>query len=92
MTSLELIGYVCGLCYAAIFCLSYVPQFIKTIKTKKVDDLSLNMFVLSVVAYSCLFMYQFYIGFQTALILNCAMGGSFSVYFVYAILRYRTKK
>lgn len=92
MGVLETIGYVCGLAYAAIFCLSYVPQFIKTMRTKKVDDLSLNMFVLSVIAYSCLFMYQFYIGFQLALVLNCALGGSFSVYFVYAILRYRTKK
>ncbi len=92
MTILETFGYVCGFLYAGIFCFSYVPQFIKTVKTKKVDDLSLNMFTLSVIAYSCLFSYQFYIGFKLALILNCALGGSFSVYFVYAILRYRTKK
>lgn len=92
MTVLETVGYGCGIMYAAIFCFSYVPQFIKTLKTKQVDDLSLNMFVLSVLAYTCLFCYQFYIGFELALILNCACGGLFSVYFVYAILRYRTKK
>jgi hypothetical protein len=51
----------------------------------------LNMFLLSVIAYASLFMYQFHIGFQMALILNCALGGSFSAYFVYAILRYRNK-
>jgi uncharacterized protein with PQ loop repeat len=92
MTVLETFGNVCGFLYAGIFCFSYVPQFLKTMKTKKVDDLSLNMFTLSVIAYLCLFSYQFYIGFKLALILNCALGGSFSVYFVYAILRYRTKK
>jgi len=92
MTPLETFGYICGFLYAGIFCFSYVPQFIKTFKTKKVDDLSLNMFTLSVIAYSCLFSYQFYIGFETALVLNCLLGGSFSIYFVYAILRYRTKK
>jgi uncharacterized protein with PQ loop repeat len=91
MSIVETIGYVCGYLYAGIFCLSYVPQFIKTHKTKKVDDLSLNMFLLSVIAYASLFMYQFHIGFQMALILNCALGGSFSAYFVYAILRYRNK-
>ena len=91
MTPLELIGYICGLCYAAIFCLSYVPQFIKTLRTKKVDDLSLNMFALSVLAYTSLFTYQFYIGFKLAMVINCALGGSFSLFFVYAILKYRTK-
>jgi uncharacterized protein with PQ loop repeat len=40
MSIVETIGYVCGYLYAGIFCLSYVPQFIKTRKTKKVDDLS----------------------------------------------------
>jgi len=92
MTVLETFGYVCGFLYAGIFCFSYVPQFIKTIRTKKVDDLSLNMFVLSVIAYTSLFTYQFYIGFKLAMVINCLLGGSFSIFFVYAILKYRTKK
>ena len=92
MTILETIGYCAGFLYAGIFCASYVPQFIKTIKTKKVDDLSLNMFVLSVIAYTSLFTYQFYIGFKLAMIINCLLGGSFSIFFVWAILKYRTKQ
>ena len=92
MTVLETIGYYAGFLYAGIFCASYIPQFIKTLKTKKVDDLSLNMFVLSVIAYTSLFTYQFYIGFKLAMVLNCLMGGSFSIFFVIAILKWRTKK
>ncbi len=92
MTILETIGYYAGFLYAGIFCASYIPQFIKTLKTKKVDDLSLNMFVLSVIAYTSLFTYQFYIGFKLAMVINCALGGSFSLFFVYAILKFRTKK
>ena len=92
MTLLETFGNVCGFLYAGIFCFSYVPQFIKTMKTKKVDDLSLNMFALSVLAYTSLFTYQFYIGFKLAMVINCLLGGSFSLFFVYAILKYRTKK
>jgi len=91
MTILETIGYYAGFLYAGIFCASYIPQFIKTLKTKKVDDLSLNMFLLSVVAYSSLFTYQFYIGFKLAMVLNCLLGGSFSLFFVIAILKWRTK-
>ncbi len=90
MDTLDTLGYICGFLYAAIFCISYVPQFIKTRRTKQVDDLSLNMFLMSLLAYTCLFLYQFHIGFQPALIINCALGGSFSAYFVYAIIRYRT--
>ena len=92
MTILETIGYYAGFLYAGIFCASYIPQFIKTLKTKKVDDLSLNMLVLSVITYTSLFTDQFYIGFELAVGINCALGGSFSLFFVYAILKYRTKK
>ena len=92
MTILETIGYYAGFLYAGIFFASYIPQFIKTLKTMKVDALSLNMFVLSVIAYTSLFTYQFYIGFKLAMVINCALGGSFSLFFVYAILKYRTKK
>ncbi len=92
MTILETIGYYAGFLYAGIFCASYIPQFIKTLKTKKVDDLSLNMFLLSVIAYTSLFTYQFYIGFKLAMVLNCLLGGSFSLFFVIAILKWRTNK
>ena len=92
MTLLETVGYYAGFLYAGIFCASYIPQFIKTLKTKKVDDLSLNMFVLSILAYLSLFTYQFYIGFKLAMVINCTLGMSFSIFFVYAILKYRTKK
>lgn len=89
MNTLETIGYWAGYCYAAIFIASYIPQFFKTLYTKKVDDLSLNMFVLTTLGYTCLFLYQFHIGFKTGLMLNVICGGSFSVYFVWAILKYR---
>ena len=89
MELLEAIGYWAGYCYSIIFISSYVPQSIKVIRTKKVDDLSLNMFVLTTFGYICLFMYQFYIGFKIALVFNCLVGGTFSIFIMCAILRYR---
>jgi len=49
----------------------------------------LNMFVLTTIGYICLFMYQFYIGFKIALVFNCLVGGTFSIFIMCAILRYR---
>ena len=89
MEILEAIGYWAGYCYSLIFVSSYVPQLIKVIRTKRVDDLSLNMFVLTTIGYICLFMYQFYIGFKIALVFNCLVGGTFSIFIMCAILRYR---
>ena len=89
MELLEAIGYWAGYCYSIIFISSYVPQSIKVIRTKKVDDLSLNMFVLTTFGYICLFMYQFYIGFKIALVFNCLIGGAFSTFIMCAILKYR---
>tara|TARA_R110002124_G_scaffold36670_1_gene118111 strand:+ start:684 stop:977 length:294 start_codon:yes stop_codon:yes gene_type:complete len=89
MEILESIGYWAGYCYSLIFVSSYVPQLIKVVRTKRVDDLSLNMFVLTTIGYICLFMYQFYIGFKIALVFNCLVGGAFSIFIMCAILRYR---
>jgi len=89
MEILEAIGYWAGYCYSLIFVSSYVPQLIKVVRTKRVDDLSLNMFVLTTIGYICLFMYQFYIGFKIALVFNCLVGGTFSIFIMCAILRYR---
>ena len=89
MGILEAIGYWAGYCYSLIFVSSYVPQLIKVVRTKRVDDLSLNMFVLTTIGYICLFMYQFYIGFKIALVFNCLVGGTFSIFIMCAILRYR---
>lgn len=89
MEILQSIGYWAGYCYSLIFVSSYVPQLIKVARTKRVDDLSLNMFVLTTIGYICLFMYQFYIGFKIALVFNCLIGGAFSTFIMCAILRYR---
>ena len=59
MEILEAIGYWAGYCYSLIFVSSYVPQLIKVIRTKRVDDLSLNMFVLTTIGYICLFFISF---------------------------------
>ena len=91
MEILETLGYWAGYCYSIIFVSSYVPQTIKVIRTKQVEDLSLNMFVLTTLGYTCLFLYQFYIGFKIALVFNCVVGGMFSIIILCAILKYRIK-
>lgn len=46
---IQLLGLVSAICFA----ISYVPQICKTQKRKKVDDLSLWLWLLNFAAYSC---------------------------------------
>jgi len=44
---------ICGWIATLLFALSYVPQIIYTYKTKKVGDISVSLWWILLVAYSC---------------------------------------
>lgn len=68
---IEFIGYL----YSLLFALCYVPQTIKMIKTKHVDDVSITTFWTCFAAYILAIVYTIYgIGFNLVLLLNYGSG------------------
>ena len=43
--------FILGMIYNVAFISCYWPQIIKSIKTKKVEDVSISLFILSVIGY-----------------------------------------
>ena len=41
-----------GWIYTIAFSICYIPQIVKTFKTKKVEDISISLFTLSIVGYT----------------------------------------
>lgn len=50
---IELLGYIAGI----LGMLSFIPQLIKTIKTKRADDLSMSMLWICLVTNACYIAY-----------------------------------
>ncbi len=46
-----MIYFIFGWIYTIAFSICYIPQIVKTIKTKKVDDISISLFILSLIGY-----------------------------------------
>jgi len=52
---------IIGVIGMVVICLAGLPQLVKTVKTKSVEDLSLPFFILILVGASLLLVYSFYI-------------------------------
>lgn len=82
---MEIIGWVYTLCFA----ICYIPQIVKSLKTKKVNDISISLFVLSLIGYICAGAYTISsIGVNVILLTNYIFGGICSltmiiIYFMY---------
>ena len=50
-----------GVIGMVVICIAGLPQLVKTVKTKSVEDLSLPFFILILVGASLLLVYSFYI-------------------------------
>jgi len=50
-----------GVIGMVVICIAGLPQLVKTVKTKSVEDLSLPFFVMILVGASLLLVYSFYI-------------------------------
>ena len=52
---------IIGVIGMVVICFAGLPQLVKTVKTKSVEDLSLPFFILILVGASLLLVYSFYI-------------------------------
>jgi len=82
---MEIIGWLYTICFAVC----YIPQIYKSLKTKKVDDVSVSLFLLSLLGYIAALTYTIgEIGLNLILITNYTLGGLCSfimilIYFCY---------
>lgn len=80
-----------GIFYAFCFLVSYVPQAIKMYHTKKCDDISISMFLLSVLGYISCFSYVFITkGFLLGIALNCGGGLAMNAVIITLYYKYRS--
>ena len=82
---MNIIGWVHTICFA----ICYIPQIIKSIRTKQVDDISISLFILSLAGYICACIYTIdTIGINVILLTNYIFGATCSltmtvIYFMY---------
>jgi len=82
---MEIIGWLYTICFAVC----YMLQIYKSLKTEKVDDISVSLFLLSLLGYIAALTYTIgEIGFNLILITNYILGGLCSlimilIYFCY---------
>ena len=87
-TDMEIIGWFYTLCFA----ICYIPQIVKSLSTKKVDDVSVSLFILSLLGYISAILYTLSdIGFNPILITNYVFGGICSLSMIIIFLCFRKK-
>ncbi len=83
---------IIGWFYTICFAICYIPQITKSIRTKKVDDVSVSLFVLSLLGYIAALLYTLGdIGFNAVLVTNYIIGAICSLIMIITYLRYREK-
>lgn len=81
---------VFGWLYTICFAICYIPQIIKTFKTKKVEDISISLFSLSLLGYLSAILYTLnVIGYNYILLLNYSFGGICSLIMIILFFLYR---
>jgi uncharacterized protein with PQ loop repeat len=79
-----------GFVYTFCFVVCYWPQIIKSIKTKSVEDVSLSLFLLSIIGYIAAIIYTILkIGFDFWLLANYVCGCFSSIVMVITYFKYK---
>jgi len=87
-TNMIIVGWIYTLCFA----ICYIPQIVKSIRTKKVNDISVSLFILSLLGYISAIIYTLSdIGFNLILITNYIFGAICSLTMIIIFLCYRDK-
>ena len=85
---MEIIGWFYTLCFA----ICYIPQIFKSLKTKKVDDISVTLFMLSLTGYIAAIAYTLgEIGLNIILLTNYLFGSLCSFIMIVTFFYYRKK-
>ncbi len=83
-----IVGWVYTLCFA----ICYIPQIVKSLKTKKVNDISISLFILSLLGYISALVYTLGdIGFNIILVTNYVFGALCSLVMIITYLCYKDK-
>ena len=83
---------VIGWLYTICFAVCYIPQIVKSLTTKKVDDISVSLFVLSLLGYISAIIYTLSeIGFNPILITNYIFGAICSLLMIIIFLCYKDR-
>jgi MtN3 and saliva related transmembrane protein len=81
---------IVGWFYTICFAICYIPQIVKSLTTKKVDDVSISLFILSLVGYISAIIYTLGdIGFNIILVTNYIFGATCSLIMIIIYLWYR---
>lgn len=85
---MTIIGWFYTLCFA----ICYIPQIVKSLTTKKVDDVSVSLFVLSLLGYIAAIVYTLGdIGFNIILVTNYIFGALCSLIMIITYICYRKR-
>lgn len=83
---------IVGWFYTLCFAICYIPQIVKSIKTKKVNDISVSLFILSLLGYISALVYTLGdIGFNIILVTNYIFGALCSLIMIITYLCYRNR-
>lgn len=85
---MDVIGWFYTLCFA----ICYIPQIYKSLKTKKVNDVSVTLFMLSLTGYIAAIVYTLgEIGLNIILMTNYIFGSLCSLIMIITFFYYRKK-
>ncbi len=88
LLSIEMV--VVGWFYTLCFAICYIPQIVKSLRTKKVDDVSVSLFKLSLMGYIAALIYTLgEIGFNLILVTNYIFGSLCSLVMIIIYYCYR---
>ena len=82
----EILGYVAGICTAIVF----LPQSIQTVKTKNVDGLSLQTYIIYAIGMLSWILYGIYLHSIQMMIFN-SISLVFALIILYIILKQKRK-
>jgi len=83
---------IVGWLYTLCFAICYIPQIVKSLKTKKVNDISISLFILSLLGYISALVYTLGdIGFNIILVTNYVFGALCSLVMIITYLCYKDK-
>lgn len=83
---------IVGWFYTLCFAICYIPQIVKSIKTKKVNDISVSLFILSLLGYISALVYTLGdIGFNIILVTNYIFGALCSLIMIITYICYRDR-
>ena len=81
---------ILGLIYNVCFIGCYWPQIVKSLKTKRVEDVSVSLYFLSVFGYMCATSYAILrFGLDFWLLTNYVLSGLSAGFMIYIFFRYK---